>query len=163
MARAVGLLFSLVVAGLAAWVSWGWSELYVEYITGPEGWEPPFYLPGAARTILTGVGMLLGFTLASLVYRRALDFGREFISDLRDIPARDKVAVVLGVFAGLGMTALVATLLWRIEDYGPPLVALIGIASVYLGVAIMLSMKEELNFFFPSTRRAVSSPAWTRG
>ncbi|NIR01487.1 MAG: hypothetical protein GTN78_15025, partial [Gemmatimonadales bacterium] len=55
---------------------------------------------------------------------------------------------------GLGLTALLAALLLRIEQYGAPLVALLAIASIYLGVVVMLSMKEELTFFFPGTRQS---------
>ncbi|MDH4180038.1 MAG: TRAM domain-containing protein [Armatimonadota bacterium] len=154
MARVIGLAFSLIVAGLTAWVGWGWSELYVAYVRGDEDFTPIFYLGDhASQIVLSCLAALLGFTLGSLVYRQALDLSREFISDLRRMPARDKAALVLGVFIGLGLTALLATLLLRIEQYGPPLVALLAIASVYLGVVIMLSMKEEITFFFPGARQ----------
>jgi uncharacterized protein YacL len=59
--------------------------------------------------------------------------------------------VVLGVFIGLGMTALLGMMLIRIEGFGPQLVLLVGLLSVYFGVAITLSMKEELYFFFPGS------------
>ncbi len=155
MARVIGLAFSLIVAGLAGWVAWGWSKFYVDYVRGEEKYTPIFYLgDDTSRMILSGLAALLAFTLGSLIYRQALDLSREFMSDLRRMPARDKVALVLGVFIGLGLTALLATLLLRIPEFGPPLVALIGIASVYLGVVVMLSMKEELTFFFPSTAPA---------
>jgi uncharacterized protein YacL len=152
MARVIGLAFSLIVAGLAGWVAWGWSRFYVDYVRGVESYTPIFYLgDDTSRMILSALAALLAFTLGSLIYRQALDLSREFMSDLRRMPARDKVALVLGVFIGLGLTALLATLLLRIPEFGPPLVALIGIASVYLGVVVMLSMKEELTFFFPGT------------
>ena len=153
MARVIGLAFSLIVAGLAGWVAWGWSRFYVDYVRGVESYTPIFYLgDDTSRMILSALAALLAFTLGSLIYRQALDLSREFMSDLRRMPARDKVALVLGIFIGLGLTALLATLLLRIPEFGPPLVALIGIASVYLGVVVMLSMKEELTFFFPGTR-----------
>jgi uncharacterized protein YacL len=156
MARVIGLAFSLIVAGLAGWVAWGWSRFYVDYVRGEESYTPIFYLgDDTSRMILSGLAALLAFTLGSLIYRQALDLSREFMSDLRRMPARDKVALVLGVFIGLGLTALLATLLLRIPEFGPPLVALIGIASVYLGVVVMLSMKEELTFFFPGTGEPV--------
>ena len=158
MARVVGLAFSLIVAGLTAWVGWGWSQVYVDYVRGEEEFTPLFYMGDSVnRAMLSGLAALLGFTLGSLIYRQALDLSREFISDLRRIPARDKVALVLGIFLGLGLTALLATVLLRIEEYGPPLVALLAIASIYVGVVIMLSMKEEVTFFFPGSREAPSS------
>ncbi len=148
MARLIGLLFSLTVAGLSGWIAWAWSVLYVEYIRGAEDFSPVFYLgDGASKIVLTILCSALGFTLASLVYRQALDLFRDFMLDLRRIPPRDKIAVILGVFVGLGLTALLGTLLFRIPNLGPPLVALVGIACVYLGVVITLSMKEEVSFF----------------
>ncbi len=158
MARVVGLAFSLIVAGLTAWVGWGWSQVYVDYVRGDEDYTPLFYMGDSVnRSMLSGLAGLLGFTLGSLIYRQGLDLSREFISDLRRIPARDKVALVLGIFLGLGLTALLATVLLRIKEYGPPLVALLAIASIYVGVVIMLSMKEEVTFFFPGSREAQSS------
>ena len=158
MARVVGLAFSLIVAGLTAWVGWGWAQVYVDYVRGEEEFTPVFYMGDLVnRAMLPGLSALLAFSLGSLVYRQALDLSREFISDLRRIPARDKVALVLGIFLGLGLTALLATVLLRIKEYGPPLVALLAIASIYVGVVIMLSMKEEVTFFFPGSREAVSS------
>jgi len=154
MARVIGLFFSLTVAGLAGWVAWGWSKFYVDYVRGEESYTPIFYVgDDTSRMVLSALAALLAFTLGSLIYRQALGLSREFMSDLKRMPARDKVALVLGVFIGLGLTALFATLLLRIPEFGPPLVALIGIASVYLGVVVMLSMKEELTFFFPGSGR----------
>nr|NIR00536.1 hypothetical protein [Gemmatimonadales bacterium] len=78
-----------------------------------------------------------------------MTYPKDVLSDLRRIPGREKLAVVLGVFIGLGVTALLGMLLIKIPNYGPQLVLLVGIVSIYLGVAIMLSMKDEIYFFFP--------------
>jgi uncharacterized protein YacL len=40
-------------------------------------------------------------------------------------------------------------LIWKVPRVGPLLVILVLIASLYLGVTIALSMKEELYYFFP--------------
>jgi len=156
VARAVGLLFSLMVAGLSAWVSVGWSQSYVQWIakSGNEDFRP-FANFEQTYTILFGVvGLVVGFTLAGLMYRQALDLSQHLLTDLRRIPGRDKLAVVLGVFIGLGMTALLGSLLFNLPHYGRALTLLVGIVAVYLGVAISLSMKEELNFFFPGQAEA---------
>ncbi|MHC5057968.1 MAG: hypothetical protein ACYTKD_25165, partial [Planctomycetota bacterium] len=68
MARVIGLAFSLIVAGLTAWVGWGWSELYVAYVRGNEDFTPIFYLGDhASQIVLSCLAALLGFTLGSLV------------------------------------------------------------------------------------------------
>lgn len=132
-------------------MSWEWSKVYIEWIRGAEDYRPLLYLGDLTyRVIITIIGTVLGFTLGSLVYRQALDLARDFMSDLRAVPARDKVAALIGVLIGLGVTSLLGSMLFGIRPYGPPLVGIIGIASVYLGVVIMLSMKEEVSFFFAS-------------
>ncbi len=69
MARVVGLAFSLMVAGLTAWVGWGWSQVYVNYVRGKEDYAPLFYMGDSVnRSMLSGLAALLGFTLGSLVY-----------------------------------------------------------------------------------------------
>ena len=144
--RLVGLLFSLAIAVTAAFVAVQWSALYVQEFQD----SVPFRYFREVYTVLFGaLGLVMGFTLASLIYRQALELSGGLLSDLRLIPGRDKLAVVLGIFIGLGMTVLLGMLLIRVETFGPHLVLLVGIVSVYFGVAITLSMKEELYFFFP--------------
>jgi len=148
--RVVGLLFSLAVGITAGYVAVKWSALYVELF---KDWSPFAYFEQIYTILFGALGTLLGFTLGSLIYRQALDLSGGLLSDLRRIPGRDKVAVVLGVFIGLGITSLLGALLIRVQDFGPQLVLLVGIISIYLGVAITLSMKEELYFFFPGLAR----------
>ena len=149
--RLVGLLFSLTVAVTAAYVAVQWSSLYVQEF---KDWTPFEYFEQVYTVLFAALGLVLGFTLASLIYRQGLELSGGLLSDLRRVPARDKAAVVLGVFIGLGMTALLGMLLIRIEKFGPQLVLLVGILSIYFGVAITLSMKEELYFFFPGLASA---------
>jgi len=154
IARAVGFLFSLTVAGLAAFVSSEASKLYTREF---KDWPP---IPNFEQTyayVFAAFGLLVGFTVSSLIYRQALGLFEDILSDLRRIPGRDKAAVILGVFIGLGMTTLVGLLVIRIPRFGPHLVVLLGMVCVYIGVAITLSMKEELYFFFPGLASRGSS------
>jgi uncharacterized protein YacL len=146
MARTIGLTFSLAVAALSGWIAAVASKVYIlEYEEELRSFP---YSQQLYSFLFMALGLILGFTVGSLIYRQALELGQSFISDLRRIPARDKAAIVLGIFMGLGLTALLGTLLVRIPDFGPQLVALVGILCVYFGVVITLSMKEELSFFF---------------
>jgi len=140
LARAIGLLFSLMVAALSATVSVLAGRLYIDEYRVV---LPSSYFTGAYYVLFAAVGMAAGFTLASLIYRQVV------LADLRRIPGRDKIAVILGVFIGLGITSLLSMMLLKIPRFGAPLVLLVGIVCVYLCVAIMLSMKEELYYFFP--------------
>jgi uncharacterized protein YacL len=160
IARLVGLAFSLAVAGIAAWVAVQWSDPYIAKYKVASSFK---YFEQIYRAMFGALGLVLGFTLASLIYRQALELSGGLLSDLRRVPARDKAAVLLGMFIGLGMTALLGMVLIRIEGFGPQLVLLVGILSIYFGVAITLSMKEELYFFFPGSGRPGESAAENPG
>lgn len=160
IARLVGLVFSLAVAGIAAWVAVQWSDPYIAAYRDASSFK---YFEQIYTAMFGALGVVLGFTLASLIYRQALELSGGLLSDLRRVPARDKAAVLLGVFIGLGMTALLGMVLIRIERFGPQLVLLVGILSIYFGVAITLSMKEELYFFFPGSGRPGESEAENPG
>ncbi len=140
LARGVGLLFSLAVAVLSAIVSVLAGRLYIAAYRVA---LPSYLVEKIYYALFAAVGLAAGFTLASLIYRQVVTY------DLRRIPVREKVAVIIGVFIGLGLTSFIGSMLIRIPTFGAPLVMVIGIVCVYLCVAIMLSMKEELYFFFP--------------
>jgi uncharacterized protein YacL len=154
IARLIGLAFSLAVASIAAWVAVQWSDPYIAKYKDSTSFQ---YFEQVYTAMFGALGLVLGFTLASLIYRQALELSGGLLSDLRRVPARDKAAILLGVFIGLGMTALLGMVLIRVEGFGPQLVLLVGIVSIYFGVAITLSMKEELYFFFPGPGRAGES------
>lgn len=147
--RIVGFVFSSAVAAITAWVSVLASIKYIRDIGGFEGWKPFRYFDETYTALFAALGIIVGFTVASLIYRQALDLYHELLSDLSRIPGRDKAAVILGIFMGLAMTALLGRVLVDILDIGGPLILLVGVICVYLGVAITTSMKEELYYFFP--------------
>lgn len=147
--RIVGFVFSSAVAAITAWVSVLASIKYIRDIGGFEGWKPFRYFDEIYTGLFAALGIIVGFTVASLIYRQALDLYRNLLSDLSRIPGRDKAAVILGIFMGLAMTALLGRVLVDILDIGGPLILLVGVICVYLGVAITTSMKEELYYFFP--------------
>lgn len=155
-ARVFGLVFSAVVAGVSAWVAVQASGLYIrEYSDVQKSFR---YFDQTYTVLFGAVGLVVGFTVASLIFRQGLELTNSLLSDLRRIPGRDKAAVILGIFIGLGMTSLLGMTLIRIPQFGPPLVLLVGLVCIYLSVAIMLSMKEEMHYFFPgSSPRADSA------
>jgi len=156
LSRVVGLVFSLTIAVTAAYVAVQWSGLYVQEF---EDWASFRYFKEVYTVLFGALGVVLGFTLGGLVYRQALELFGGLLSDLRRVPGRDKAAVLLGIFVGLGITVLLGMLLIRVEKFGPQLVLLVGIVAIYFGVAITLSMKEELYFFFPGLAGPADSGA----
>jgi uncharacterized protein YacL len=140
---------------VSAWVAVQASRLYVREFSDV---QKSFRYFNETYTVLFGaVGLVVGFTLASLIFRQGLDLSRSLLTDLRRIPGRDKVAVILGIFIGLGMTSLLGMTLIRVPQFGPPLVLLVGLVCIYLSVAIMLSMKEEMHYFFPGSSAKTDS------
>lgn len=157
--RIVGFVFSSAVAAITAWVSVSASTKYIRDIGGFEGWKPFRYFDEIYTGLFAALGIIVGFTVASLIYRQALDLYRDLLSDLRRIPARDKAAVILGILIGLATTALLGRVLVDILDIGGPLILLVGVICVYLGVAITTSMKEELYYFFPGLSKQAEGGA----
>jgi len=147
------------VAAITAWVSVSASTKYIRDIGGFEGWKPFRYFDEIYTGLFAALGIIVGFTVASLIYRQALDLYRDLLSDLRRIPARDKAAVILGILIGLATTALLGRVLVDILDIGGPLILLVGVICVYLGVAITTSMKEELYYFFPGLSKQAEGGA----
>ena len=142
-ARVMGLVFSVAFSLVAGLIGLQASKWYVNSPILRD--DPPFPHYAEIYTAAFGIlGLLIGFSLASVFFRQVLD-----PAALRRIPARDKAAYVIGVIIGLALTVLLSFLVLRITGVGPLLVLLVGIVCIYLAVTITLSMKEELYYFFP--------------
>lgn len=89
---------------------------------------------------LTVAGALAGGLTGSVLFRKLM----VLVELLSGLPAVDKAAVVSGVVLGLVMTALTSIFVWRIPKVGPVFTLLFGIAWVYLGMVIMMSLKGAL-------------------
>ena len=141
--RIMGLIFSTAFSLVAGLIGWRASTWYVNSPIIKD--NPPFPHSAEIYTAAFGLlGLLIGFSVASVFFRQLLD-----PAALQRIPARDKAAYLIGVIIGLVLTALISFLVWKIERVGPLLTLLVGIACIYISVAIALSMKEELYYFFP--------------
>jgi len=115
-------------------------------------WKPIMELIGNDQRIVLMstvafvlLGALLGFILAAFFYRKVVIVA----ADLQRISFADKVAGILGVVLGLGVSALIAfqfnsLLRARVPAFALTVPFLATIVCVYLGVALTMSMKEEL-------------------
>lgn len=92
------------------------------------------------------IGILMGFLLASLTFRQIVSLGDR----LHDMTAADKVAALLGLIMGLLLSVL---LLQYIRDWagdsGPLLGVLTILFLVFFCIWAMMSMKDELRYYFP--------------
>ncbi len=96
------------------------------------------------------IGILMGFLLASLTFRQIVSLGDR----LHDMTAADKVAALLGLIMGLLLSVL---LLQYIRDWagdsGPLLGVLTILFLVFFCIWAMMSMKDELRYYFPGLQR----------
>jgi uncharacterized protein YacL len=158
LVRVTGFIFSALIAVLLSWVAVAWSNPYIEEYRETLGSFR--YFTATYHLLFGAFGLIVGFTVASLMYRQAVDLWVHLVSDIQHIPARDKFAVIVGVFIGLGITYLVGPLLIKVEPIGWQLVVVVGVIAIYFGVLLMMSMKDEFTFFFPgATPRGESALA----
>jgi len=145
LTRAMGFLFSLAFSLVAAVVFLELSDIYLNLPIIKEAPVGPYFVPWY-KTAFAVLGLLIGFTLAGVIFRQLV----ELASNLSRIPAPDKVAGVLGLIIGLVLTGLLSRFVLFIPRLGPFLLLLLGVACIYLGGSIAMSMKEELSFFIPN-------------
>ncbi len=92
------------------------------------------------------IGILVGFLVASMTFRQIVSLGDR----LHDMTAADKVAALLGLIMGLLLSVL---LLQYIRDWagdsGPLLGVLTILFLVFFCIWAMMSMKDELRYYFP--------------
>ncbi len=97
------------------------------------------------------IGILVGFLVASLTFRQIVTLGDR----LHDMTAADKVAALMGLIMGLLLSVL---LLQYIRDWagnsGPLLGVLTILFLVFFCIWAMMSMKDELRYYFPGLSHA---------
>jgi len=91
------------------------------------------------------VGGLLMYLLATPAFDKVIRFGES----LKKMPAAQKVAIFLGLFAGLLLTALFSPVLLAIPHIGIMITIVLGIMLSYLGVSAALSMTDTIRFVLP--------------
>lgn len=97
------------------------------------------------------VGIFAGFLLASMTFRQLLRFGDR----LHNMTATDKIAALIGIAIGLLLSVLPLQYLrsWA-GDSGPLVGVLTILLLVFFSMWAMMSMKDELRFYFPGLSRA---------
>lgn len=92
------------------------------------------------------IGILMGFLVASMTFKQIVSLGDR----LHDMTAADKIAALVGLIMGLLLSVL---LLQYIRDWagdsGPLLGVLTILFLVFFCIWAMMSMKDELRFYFP--------------
>jgi len=97
--------------------------------------------------------VVIGVLMALLLSSMAVSGIMRSAESLSEMPANDKIALVIGALLGFLFTLLLAPLLWNLfpgrEYIGRLLTLVIGIALLHLGIQGMMSMKSELRKLLP--------------
>lgn len=103
-------------------------------------------------TSLALVGILAGFLFASVAFRHLVNFGDR----LSQMSMMDKAAIFLGLVIGLMLSVILVPgvmSLLRLPR-GPIATAVAGVLIMYACMMAIMSMKDELKFYYPGLARA---------
>lgn len=98
------------------------------------------------------MGVLAGGLIASVAFRSLVRFGDR----MGELSTTDKIAIFLGLLIGLMVSAILlpgVISLLRLPR-NPVATSIAGIVITYLCVLALMSMKEELKYYFPSLAKA---------
>jgi uncharacterized protein YacL len=158
--RILGLIFSFGFSIACGMLGYGASRWYLALPIWTNELNQTIYSPTFVHVItgaFVALGLLVGFSLASIIYRQSLTLAGNLVS----VPAADKVAVILGLVAGLVVARLVSPLfsyaIFKMPMIFPALITLLYLLCIYGGVTLALSMKTELAFLL--TRPAPAGEA----
>ena len=117
--------------------------------------EPRIELMSVA--LITTLGVLCGSLLGSWISRRVVDFA----AGLNRYSALDKGAAVLGILLGLITVSLISPLFRQLPPYISLSLWFLGCVTLsYLGVALTMGMKDEIQQMFPKlTIKAEEEPS----
>lgn len=150
--RFLGVLFSGIFALGSGLIGYSLTRVYLNlHFINKYNPFPSYDL--AASIAFAIIGILVGFLLGSILYRRIIDIGR----GLRRIPAEDKIAATFGTVISLIPAFFIALGIWQIPRLEFlvkfAIILLVSVLIIWLGNVIALSMKEELKFFVPGINR----------
>jgi len=156
--RILGLLFSFCFSIACGMLGYGASKWYLSLpIWLNELTQRPSYNATFITVIsvaFIALGLLVGFSLASIIYRQLATLATNLIS----VPSADKVAVILGLVAGLVVARLVSPLfsyaVFKMPMIFPALITLLYLLCIYGGITLALSMKTELAYLLTRPGRA---------
>ncbi|MGQ9731670.1 MAG: PIN/TRAM domain-containing protein [Candidatus Zipacnadales bacterium] len=95
---------------------------------------------------LNVIGGLLGFLVGLYSFSKLV----RLTGQIEGVPLLDKIAIVLGVFVGLGVAMLATVPFGALEGIGVPIRITAAILGVLLGVGFTMSAKQQIANVFPA-------------
>jgi len=160
--RILTWIFSGIFAFGCGLIGYAVAFPYVHFITNPAdpATHVPFrYFEYISPILFVLLGGIVGFIVGSILFHRIADVG----SNLRRIPAEDKIASTFGTLLSLLLVIPVGTLIWRIPHLGievrVAILLLMTVMVIWLFNVVALSMKDEMKFLVPGrAQRPPSDP-----
>ena len=148
--RVFGFIFSSIFAFGSGLIGYSLTQAYLEWSILKHIDINLISYGRAAAVAFAAIGVLLGFLVSSIIYRRMVEFGQS----LRRIAAEDKIAVIFGTIFSLipafflDYFVLQTKIGTSVVKFA--IVLLLTMLIIWLFNVIALSMKEELKFFAPA-------------
>lgn len=102
-------------------------------------------------TALLLMGLLIGFLFASLTFRQLVRIGER----MGKLSVTDKIAGLIGLLLGVMISLMLVPGVMSLFRLGrdPVAIMVAGVVIIYLCVAAMMSMKDEMKFYYPGLTR----------
>lgn len=148
--RILAWIFSGIFAFGCGLIGYAVAHPYIQFIIpNPDDPSNQFrYFKYISPILFVLLGGIVGFLVGSILFHRIAEVG----SNLRRIPAEDKIASTLGTLLSLLLVIPLGTLIWKIDLGVEVRIAILLLGSVmviWLFNVVALSMKDEMKFMVP--------------
>jgi uncharacterized protein YacL len=146
--RIVAWIFSGIFAFGCGLIGYAIAGPYVDFIMRDSSREPFMAFQFLSPVLFVLLGCIVGFLVGSILFHRIAEVG----SNLRRIPAEDKIASTFGTVLSLLLIYPLGTLIWRLQvgnEVKVAILLLLTVMIIWLFNVVALSMKDEMKFMVP--------------
>jgi len=146
--RILAWIFSGIFAFGCGLIGYAVALPYVDFIMQESTNEPFMAFKVISPILFVLLGCIVGFLVGSILFHRIADVG----SNLRRIPAEDKIAGTFGTVLSLLMIVPLGTWIWRLQvgnEVKAAILLLLTVMIIWLFNVVALSMKDEMKFLVP--------------
>ena len=147
--RILAWIFSGIFAFGCGLIGFAVANPYLQFILPADEPASRFaYFRYVSPILFVLLGGIVGFLVGSILFHRIAEVG----SNLRRIPAEDKIASTFGTLLSLLLVIPLSTLIWKIDLGLEVRIAIMLLGSVmviWLFNVVALSMKDEMKFLVP--------------
>jgi len=146
--RILAWIFSGIFAFGCGLIGYAIAGPYVDFIMRDSSREPFAAFQFLSPVLFVLLGCIVGFLVGSILFHRIAEVG----SNLRRIPAEDKIASTFGTVLALVAVSILGNLIWHLvvsTEVKVALLLLVTVMVIWLFNVVALSMKDEMKFMVP--------------